>query len=109
VTRTPEERLASLEQQFSSLEEGFGRVEKAVEKLTDNVTAMMDRLDARYPSRESVDLRFSALEQENAMLKAEVAELKQRVNRMSAWQYKAMGAVGIAAFASGLVWYIKHW
>ncbi len=84
-------------------------MEKAVEKLTDNVTAMMDRLDARYPSKESVDLRFGSIEQDNNSLRTEVVELRQRVNRISAWQYKVMGAIGIVAFAAGLVWYVRHW
>ncbi len=67
------------------------------------------KADARYPSKESVDLRFSALEQENATLKAEVVDLKQRINRMSVWMYKSIVGVSLPTIGSGIVLYIKRW
>lgn len=73
---SPEERLASLEQNFASMKEGFDRVEKAVGKLTDTVSNLGDKLDTRYPSKESVELRFSEIWNEISNIKGEKQRTK---------------------------------
>lgn len=116
MTKSPEERLASLEQNFISLGEGVQRVEKAVDDLNKNVSTLVDKLDYRYPSKESVDLRLKAqeskdevLEKEIGELKEEVKTLKSQVNSLKKFQYKATGALVFVAFALGILVRSKAW
>ncbi len=109
MTPNPDERLTSLEHDVVSLKDGVERIEKAVEKLADSVSVLMDKLDARYPSKESVDLRFESIEQENQVLKTVIGDLKLEVSKVSAWMYKIIGAMGFITVALDIVWYLRHW
>ena len=97
-----EERLASLEQGFRSVREGLERMEKAIEKLDSAVTTLIDKLDLRYPSQESVNLRFGELQKENEALRERLGILEKQQGRLQNWQYKVAGGIAVIAFGLGI-------
>lgn len=103
MSLSTEERLASLEQKFNNVEEGIGRLEKSLEKVANTVSELMEKLDARYSSQESVNLRFQQQQQEITQLQALAETLRADVEHMRRWQYKVMGAATVVAFLLGLV------
>ena len=112
MTKTPEERIASLEMSFISMGEGIARVEKTLEKLDGSVTSLVDKLDARYPTKESVDLRLQELRNEYESLKLRVTEVEKNIDKLTAWRNWLTGAyvvlVGVAVilFEYGRQWVI---
>lgn len=108
---TVEERLTSLEKSFEYLQEGMSRVEGTLEKLDSSVADLIGRLDNRYPSQESVNLRFESMSKEIVELRKEFEETNVRVDKVRVWMYKAMGIGMTVTFVVGilaeLVWALK--
>lgn len=115
--RTPEERLSSLEESFTFMREGIVRVEKTLDKLDLTVSSIVEKLDGRYPSKESVDLRIRELTTElqtardvNEKLTEEVHSLRKDVDILKSWRSWLTGtlatvvAVGVLAFE-----YLRQW
>ncbi len=109
MTKTAEERISSLEDNFTFMGEGIRRVEKALEKLDATVATLVEKLDTRYPSRESVDLRMGELVRDIKKLREDQDALEARTTRMSAWQYKVTGALVLIAFALGVASHFWGW
>jgi chromosome segregation ATPase len=109
LVQTPEERIAALEQGLLSLGEGIRRVETTLEKLDISVSSLVEKLDARYPSKETVDLRFEDVHKELALLRKDHDALDRRVQKMQAWMYKAAGAIAIVAFGIGVLANSHKW
>lgn len=105
---TPEERIASLEIGLSGMKEGIAELKSVIEKLDSTVSTLVDKMDLRYATKESVDLRIEALEVENKSLRSTVKDLNVRVNKLTAWMYKSMGAIGFLTIGSAIVWYARH-
>ncbi|SFU71422.1 hypothetical protein [Alicyclobacillus macrosporangiidus] len=103
MTVTVEERLSTLEAGFQSLKEGLDRVERALEKLDGNVAVLIEKLDARYPSQESVNLRFTDLQQKVAQLETQCEAQRKDIDQLRNWQYKVTGGIAVVAFLLGLV------
>ncbi len=100
---SPEERIAALEQGLLSMGEAISRVEQAVERMDTTVIALTDKLDARYPSTESVDIRIVELQKALKELRREAEGYSHEISRLRARQYKRMGASAVVAFLLGLV------
>lgn len=101
--RSPEERITSLEGSFVNLKEGLTDVKTALETLNVTVAGLVDRLDGRYPSKESVDLRVEDLRKDVDAVRKQADESKVQIDRMQRWQYQIMGAITLAAFLLGLL------
>jgi len=97
-----EERLASLEQKFNSVEEGIGRLEKSLEKVANTVSELMEKLDARYPSQEGVNLRFATAEKEVQELRNKQAETAEELERIKKRVYMWNGGLVVISFLLGL-------
>lgn len=102
MSQTPEERLASLEQGFGYVREGLERMEKAIGKLDSAVNTLIDKLDGRYPSQESVNLRFAELQKENETLRERLGTVEKQQGRLQSWQYKVAGGIAVIAFGLGI-------
>ena len=120
TTKTTEERVASLEENFSFMREGMARVERMLEKLDGTVSSLVDRLDIRYPSKESVDLRVAEIVRDIKTLRERQEDLRKdldeasgklgaRVERMAAWQYKVTGALVVLSFGIGVLSHFWGW
>ncbi|MHB1681578.1 MAG: hypothetical protein ACYCYO_01940 [Bacilli bacterium] len=107
TTKTTEERVTSLEENFAFMREGMTRVERMLEKLDTTVSSLVDRLDTRYPSKESVDLRLAELVRDIKVLRERQDALEARAARMSAWQYRVAGALVVISFAVGVL--SRYW
>ena len=103
MTRSPEERLSGLEENFDSMKEGLARLEKTLERIDAVLSGLVERLDVRYPTRESVDLRVEDLRKDMESVRKQADESKTRIDRMQRWQYQVTGAVTLAAFLLGLL------
>lgn len=66
-----ERRLSTLEERFVSLKEGIDDLKTSVEKMTESIAFLIEKLDGRYPSRESVELRLNEIWKELENLKFE--------------------------------------
>lgn len=105
--KTAEERISSLEDNFTFLREGLSRVEKAIEKLEATLSGLVEKLDGRYPSKESVDLRMQELVRDIKTLRERQDALEARAARLSAWQYRVAGALVVISFAVGVL--SRYW
>ncbi len=96
MQKSPEERISSLEESIIYLKEGMAEVKNTLEKI-------MDKLDDRYPSKESMDLRISTLRDELKDLHDRTDKVESQTAKMQRWQYQVTGAVMLAAFLLGLL------
>jgi len=103
VTKSPEERLSALEEAFVSLKEGMSRVEKGVGKLEETFAVLMDKLDSRYPSKESVELRLKEQMDDIVELKVKNAKMEKGIEELRKYIYKAIGGTAVGAFLFGFV------
>lgn len=93
-----EGRLSSLEQGFLSLKEGIDDLKRSVEKVDTAVTSLMDKLDGRYPSKESVDLRIGELKQQQEALTRRLHDMQKQVDKLKSWRNWIGGGLALAAF-----------
>ena len=107
MTKTTEERISSLEDNFTFMREGISRVEKTLEKLDISVSTLVEKLDGRYPSKESVDLRLGELIRDIKALRERQDALETRAARLLAWQYRVAGALVVISFAVGVL--SRYW
>ena len=89
------------------MREGISRVEKTLEKLDIAVASLVEKLDGRYPSKESVDLRLGELIRDIKALRERQDALETRAARLSAWQYRVAGALVVISFAVGVL--SRYW
>lgn len=98
VSDNIEGRLSSLEQGFLSLKEGIDDLKKSVEKIDDAVTLLMEKLDSRYPSKESVDLRIAELKQQQEAFNKRLNEMQKQLEKLKSWRNWIAGGIALAAF-----------
>lgn len=107
--KTTEERVSALEENFAFMREGIARVEKTLEKLDASVLSLVERLDVRYPSKESVDLRMAEIMRDINALRERQDALEARVTRLAAWQYRVIGGLVVGSFALSALSHFWGW
>lgn len=107
--KTIEERVSSLEENFAFMREGIARVEKTLEKLDASVLSLVERLDARYPSKESVDLRMAEIVRDIKTLRERQDALEARAMKIAAWQYRVIGGLVVVSFVLGVLSRLWKW
>lgn len=109
MTKTVEERISSLEENVGYLREGVARVEKAIERLESTLSGLVDKMDGRYPSKESVDLRMQELVRDVKALRERQDVIENQMSRMSAWQYRVVGGIVVISFILGVLSHFWGW
>ncbi|MFD1677020.1 hypothetical protein [Alicyclobacillus fodiniaquatilis] len=107
-TKTPQERIQSLEDRFSSLEVGMDRVEQALTKMGEQFEDLKEKLDARYPTQESVNLRFDALWKDVIDMKEEHQTVRKDVERLKGGFYRFVGGAAVAGALIGYGLEVLH-
>ena len=103
MSKTAEERISSLEDNFAFMREGIARMEKTLEKLDISVTSLVEKLDGRYPSKESVDLRIGEIVRDIKGLRERQDAIEKRASALAAWQYRIAGGLVVLSFALGVL------
>lgn len=109
MDKTAEERISSLEDNFAFMREGIARMEKTLDNLNIAVASLVEKLDGRYPSKESVDLRVAELVRDIKGLRERQDAVEKRASSLAAWQYRVAGGLVVVSFALGVMSHFWGW
>ena len=96
MTRTNEERITSLEEAIDYLKEGMKDVK-------DTLNVIIEKLDGRYPTKESVEFRIQALNDQQKELEKRIDCLETKVAKVQKWQYTVGGGAMVVGFLVGII------
>lgn len=96
MTKTNEERITALEESFVYVKEGM-------RELKDTMNVIIEKLDGRYVTKDSYDIRIQSLLDANKELEKRQDATDAKINKLQKWQYTVGGGAMVVGFLVGII------
>lgn len=102
MTKTNEERLSTLEESNDFLKEGMREMKEGIREVKETLAMIVEKLDGRYVSKESFDLRVQTLCDALKEVEKRQDATDAKINKLQKWQYTVTGGGVLLGFVIGI-------